>query len=306
MPGGRPTTPLFDLLSRGQTAAPSARPTIEPEVAPRPSKPTVRVELKPREMEAPPPPPRPKAPRIPMPSNKWLAALMGGSTVRMPVNAVYFATAGVVILMLFAWLGGQKWGAAKERKDFEAFHSREAPIINEPLDSTPASLTSNTQPKTAANTDPKSGTKPPTTPLPTPGSGTLASKQTPSVAIDPATAVITSKGLLAGDPREAELNYLNLATLPKADSESAIAFLASNGVEAFAVPVDPTDSGAKNPAPSKYRLWVLPGITTEDYRQRKTVRTRLEAEVSRLGQIWRKEHRGTSDFSQPLWEKFRG
>ena len=152
----------------------------------------------------------------------------------------------------------------------------------------------------------KGGTKPPTTPLPSPGNGTSVPKQTPSVAIDPATAVITSKGLLAGDPREAELNYLNLATLPRTDSESAIAFLAANGVEAFAVPVDPTDSEAKNPAPSKYRLWVLPGITTEDYRQRKTVRTRLEAEVSRLGQIWRKEHRGTSDFSQPLWEKFRG
>ena len=53
MPVGRPTTPLFDLLSRGHTSAPSgreARPVLEPEPPPRPAKPVVRVELKPREV----------------------------------------------------------------------------------------------------------------------------------------------------------------------------------------------------------------------------------------------------------------
>jgi hypothetical protein len=116
---------------------------------------------------------------------------------------------------------------------------------------------------------------------------------------------LTPQGVLLGDPRERGLNYLQLGIFGKTDAESAVEFLASNGVQSFAVALDSTDSRANNPDPGKkYALYVLPGITGSEFRRNVTKKTNLEAEVARLGVLWQKNHRGPSNFSKTMWAKY--
>ena len=67
-----------------------------------------------------------------------------------------------------------------------------------------------------------------------------------------------------------------------------------------------TGGGAANNRGPAFRLFALPGITAEEFRQRKTNRTNLEAAVLRLGEQWQKQERGPSNFSKPGWEKYTG
>jgi hypothetical protein len=67
--------------------------------------------------------------------------------------------------------------------------------------------------------------------------------------------------------------------------------------------VDTDASGAKNPG--SYKVFALQGITGEEYRNRAPVRTKLEAELTRLGQVYRKDPRGRVDFGQFAWEKLK-
>lgn len=117
--------------------------------------------------------------------------------------------------------------------------------------------------------------------------------------------MITAKGGLAGDPRERGLNYCVLATLSGPDAKRAIDFLAENGVEAIGLPVDGRGRSGNNlDSPLTYQVIALPGITREEYAQKRTARSNLEANVTRLGQIWQREHRGTSNFARFGWTKY--
>ena len=103
------------------------------------------------------------------------------------------------------------------------------------------------------------------------------------------------------------MNYLKLAQMTRTEAERAVKFLSENGVEAFAVPVDRTGANTNNPDPSKSAYWLFAakGITGEEYSNRLTARTNIEAAVARLGLRWQKEYRGSSNFSKPGWEKFK-
>lgn len=109
------------------------------------------------------------------------------------------------------------------------------------------------------------------------------------------------------DPRVSELNYLSLASLGEADANAAIAFLAANGIDAIGVPrVDPSAAPANNQGPTQvYRIYALPGITRDEYAQKLTARTNLEAAVAKVGATWQRDHRGASNFARTQWEKFR-
>jgi hypothetical protein len=99
------------------------------------------------------------------------------------------------------------------------------------------------------------------------------------------------------------LNYcLAASRLDQAAAERAADFLTQNGVPAVAV-ADTDGSGAKNPG--SYKVFALQGITAEEYRNRAPVRTKLEAELVRLGQVYRKDPQGRVDFGQFAWEKLK-
>lgn len=118
-------------------------------------------------------------------------------------------------------------------------------------------------------------------------------------------AAITPRGLTTSDPREVGKNYLALATTSGAEAEAAVTFMAANGVDAFAIPVEIKGGNAKNQGPGgKYRLYVLPGLTSEQLRKSDWPKATLEAKVSQLGARWQKEYNGGSNFSSTAWYKF--
>jgi len=270
MPGGRRTTPLFDLLRRQAAATPPRivhdRPESRPEARPAPesrpvpeiraTKPVVRVELKPREIQASEPAPERQAPP---------PAWNGGGFLHMPANMAYIAVAIMATLLVVAWIAGSKLGESRQAKKDEPLIQRKGPTITE-----------------AAET-------PDVVPTPQGGSRAVSTVQQPAP--------------VAADPREKGLNYLYLAVLTLSEAERAGKYLRENGVEAYAIPmVDPKASGANNADPV-YRLFVLPGVTGTELKQTKALN--LQAKVVQLGSTWQKENHGTSNFAKFSWEKFQ-
>ncbi|GJQ30378.1 MAG: hypothetical protein HBSAPP03_22620 [Phycisphaerae bacterium] len=265
MPGPHKTTPLFDLLSRGATTTPVAAP----------SKPVVRVELK------------PQAHGRPAESPPAVSAGSGG-LVRLSPNAAYIAVAVTAVLVIVAYIVGFKVGTAKEaaraEKDLAAAFGNRPSI---------------TEPGTGQPQQPRSGNEPNRTPTQpdTPQGGQPQGNQ-PLLSTGP---ILSRLGSIP-DPREPGKNYLSLAILPKVDCESAIRFLAANATDAIAVPLDSNGNEANNPGPAgRYQLFVLPGFLAGELRS--SAAQALEAKVARLGPIWQKEHRGSSDFRMPQWYK---
>lgn len=107
-------------------------------------------------------------------------------------------------------------------------------------------------------------------------------------------------GVLSTDPRQPGNNYLELGVLAYRDVAEAIAFLKTHGVDAAAVPlkgVDPAKAKANN-APCL--LFLLEGVPSGSYKTSSRV-GEMTSEVRRLGKVFQKEHKGASDFSEPLW-----
>lgn len=304
MPPGRTHRPLFDLM-QGGTNVPRATPGA-------PAKPTVRVELKPRGEAAAPPPSEPvrsqPAPIVRTDGVRSgpLASLLGDATVRVPLNALYFGTAAVIVLGVFVLVFGVKWGRSQAEAEFERFKLTDGGAPKEPLTQSPPLGSSDqvappTQPKAPApKADAGRSGKPPERPAAPPAAA-------PSGQPYSGPPIITAKGLLYGDPRQSGLNYLHLATLQRADAEAAISFLSANGQEAIGVPVDAGGGGANNPNPTgKYVLIALPGITGEQWSKKMTARTNLEGQTARIGQVWQRDHKGSSNFAKPEWRLFKG
>jgi hypothetical protein len=221
----------------------------------RPSKPVVRVELKPA---AEPPPER-------------VEPAMGGGAVRLPTNTIYITIAVALVLVVVAIVVGVQMGKSTQAKQDEQFMRRPTPNLTEPGADTPGSLGAVTPPGPAAQpNDAPEGPQ-------APASGS--------------------------DPRIKGLNYLYLAVLSQSEAERAGKFLRDNKVQAYATAmVDTKGSQAKNGDPL-FRLFVVPGFAGPDLK--KTAAQNLEAEVFRLGKIWKEEHHGTSNFGEPSWEKFQ-
>lgn len=265
----RRTTPLFDLVSRGGAARPATPST------PRAAKPIVRVELKPGAESYPEPAP--------------LAQTIEASGV-IPTNFWYLGGAVLLLVGILAWGGGVMLGRSQERAKVEkslgaAFGER--PPVTEP------NAPGNARPEVPTPQVQPQGNRP---------EGHVDRPQSPPAVPVSTGPVLLSRGMSA-DPRQKGLNYLNLASLPRTDAEGAIAFLSANGVEVAGVPVDPPPWAPKNQGPAQwYALYVTQGLTREQLGL--DVRANLEARVSQLGQVWQKQHRGSSNFSRPAWEKY--
>jgi hypothetical protein len=115
---------------------------------------------------------------------------------------------------------------------------------------------------------------------------------------------LTISGWTTEDQREESLNYLHLAYVSQTEAEDAISFLAQNGLDTFALYVDPQQVRGNNFSPTRpFKLYASKGITSDEYSKKMTAKTNVEAAVARLGPRWQKERKGSSNFSKPAWEK---
>ncbi|USN99639.1 MAG: hypothetical protein H6810_02975 [Phycisphaeraceae bacterium] len=205
--------------------------------------------------------------------------------VAVPVTWLYVAAAAALLLLVLAYGLGYRVGAAAEREEIGRFAPRESQQtrIEDPLTDDPS-------PKQ----DP--GAKP------SPGSATGAGARNPA----PGT-IVTAAGLVPVDPRIEGSNYLELATLPRDQAEAAVRYLASQGEEAIAVPVNGVDRRGSRPNTSdRYRVIALGlAVPGDRYSSSTAERERFERRLARLGKAWA-DQGGASDFSDPLWRRFGG
>lgn len=234
----------------------------------------------------------------------------------LPANAVYYAAAGVVLAVVFAWVIGYRSGAANKGKELAPFTQPEPLKVREPLAATPPKPSPVvSQAPTPAPATPSSveANRPAQLPVeePTAPAGSSPA-QTPvevSATARPTSAedVLLAQGWSSKDPREVGLNYLYLPVVARPEAEQAVKFFADNSLEVMAVPLKVDRRGTKgnNPPPSDavYRLVLRRGITGEEYSREGSVKQAMQTTVLRLGQIWKRDHKGTTDFSRYSWEK---
>ncbi len=237
-----------------------------PAPATRERKPVVRVELKPRE---------PSFAPEPADEHPWPQTWAGLPIKTWSILGAAFLVMGVGIWGV-AWSLGKKQGEAS----LQPFIRRDPPPVVEP-----------------ALADP--GPQQPPIVQPQPQQPQQA--RTGELRANAGYPLPPAPGT---DPRQVGLNYLYLATLPLEDARAAVNFLRQNGVDAHFLLVDTGGGSANNPRPgAKGRVFVLPGLTREQLGT--SIKTNLETEVVRLGAIWQREHRGSSNFEKHFWEKLK-
>ncbi|MCX5689973.1 MAG: hypothetical protein NTV94_09370 [Planctomycetota bacterium] len=316
MAGGRHSQPLFDLVrNRGNVNTPQdRRTTMNPgvgwrpgmapgtEPAPAPDGDQTNPATGPMTLNTPVSsaknsPSRDMPPEGSAGADAWAAQTgIGGATVRVPVNAVYLVAAGFVLFIVVAYGVGSFLSRRDAERDQAA--SREQPPISEPLDS----------PVPVGSALDSSGLQRPATrgeaPTASPANDAAAQPAPPSVPRPSDALCLTSKGWTTSDQRDEGLNYLLLAYVSQTEAEDAISFLAENGLETFALYVDPSQVRGNNFSPTRpYKLYASKGITSDEYSKKMTAKTNVEAAVARLGPRWQKERKGSSNFSKPAWEK---
>lgn len=313
MSSGRSNRPLFDLLDGARS-----KPRVQ--VPARPSAPSAspHVEIKPRSAPAPRVGPgMDSSPRVGVLTKLRLAVrpFLGDSTMTLPANAVYYSVAVVVLAIVFAWVIGYRLGEAKRAKELAPFTKPDPLQIQEPSASV-------TQPSGVAgsggvgNAGQGTAAVVPNPPRP---QGSPQSGQAAPIANRPASVEVSStasptsesdvflpQGWTAVDPREVGLNYLHFQIMARQEAELAVKFLSANGLEALAVPlkVDRSGSRGNNPPPAdaKYRVVLRKGLTGDEFREG-TAKQSMQAGAQRVGQVWKRDHRGTTDFSACSWEK---
>ena len=305
--------PLFDLVSKRQ---PASTPTSPGAAARTQTKPTVRLEAAPSPSAAAGPGTQPAPIHIATPRAANVAPSRDpepphsstgpGGAATLPRNQViWIAAAVILVIILISYIVGVTLGKRQAETKAEQELRQLQPRPVEPLgDGAPSTLSGATS---GANTG-TSGNRSSAAPQPAPGGVTQIRPPAPAAKPAPMSSTrpaIRGVGQPQSDPREVDLNYLALANLSEEDTRAAIAYLGSHGLDAFGIPLE-TGGGAANNRGPAFRLFALPGITAEEFRQRKTSRTNLEAAVLRLGEQWQKQERGPSNFSKPGWEKYTG
>ena len=210
-----------------------------------------------------------------------------GGGVNVPINALYLAGAAIVVVAVLIWVGGYFYGMSAKQKELEpALRQAVTPTGGDPMASStaPAILGTVATPLVDISISVKDS---PGGAIPVSGSG----------------AILSVRGLIASDPRQSGLNYLHIERLPAADAERVMGFLYRNGLETIGVPVELSKKAANNVP--LYSVVALRGITGEQYRQNNKVRSGLESEVVRLGTIWQREFKGTTNFTRSGWMKYQ-
>ncbi len=189
----------------------------------------------------------------------------------LPIKTWSIIGAAVFVLGIAIWTLAWSLGKKQGEAELQPFVRREPPAVVEPTQADPVIGTAQPVPGQPRVADPRPGALPPA-----PGT----------------------------DPRIVGRNYLYLAPHPLEDARRAVNFLRDNSVDAHFLLVDPGSGTANNPGPgAKGRVFVLPGLAREELGTSR--KTNLETEVVRLGAIWQREHRGSSNFEKHAWEKLK-
>lgn len=232
----------------------------------------------------------------------------GGQSVTLPTVWLY-AGVGLVLLLLVGGYGlGYQLGTSSSREAERRAAERDAErvFVEDPLQ----------QPRGETNTggtsDGTSGdgtsNRPSGSSQRGPGdtqSRRAANERSPSQQNQSpirAGTVMLSTGQVVPDPRQAGSNYLELVTLNRPQAIEAVRYLASNGEEAIAVPLDRRGSGSNTS--DSFRIVAMGlAVPGERYSSSADSRRRFEERLARLGRTWA-DAGGASDFSDPLWRKF--
>lgn len=286
------TVPLFDLVPSKKIDA-AARPvttqgagaaTEGPTPALKELKPTVR-ETAPREYAA-----RP---------------VEAESTKSIPLPMVYVGVFVALLLALGAYLLGTRVGATSKEQELAGVLRKDPPAIKE--------AAGNTSPLGNFQSQPARPVPQPVQPTNTGDEPRLAGvafpNLTPEAFDNPPPkqelmiASDTVQGWASVDPRQRGLNYMTLGILSRRDAGYAVMLMHANGVPALAVPVDKGGVSANNQGPANYRVWLLQGITGEQFRSDDPIKVRLDKRVREVGRAWRQQAKGPTDFADAFWDK---
>lgn len=238
----------------------------------------------------------------------------GDSFLGIPPRVLIIAV-GVALLVA---LGGYMVGY---RRGESALHvpSADPTLVNPPIVNNPTPTP--TPAPTPGPIGGKVSTKPEViakAPQPAPPQTNESTTKPQTVGKDPLEGsgrLLTPDGRSNADPREAGLNYLILMGdkpgLAEEDAGKAIAFLAREGVQVVGVPVGAGGGGVERGAggantSTRYSLVALPGFPGRASEAEKSRMAKLQADVARIGQRWRKEERGPADFKDTYWRKHDG
>jgi hypothetical protein len=228
------------------------------------------------------------APTGPAPSASAPAAASGAGEKRFTItqSALWMVLAGTIVFGVIIWWVAYGMGYSKaDKQALKDFGVSGAGGVKDPLKGSDIPVNPKLLPQN-----------------PAPGAPKAQPPKTPPRANPPQAAPQNTAGKPA-DTRQVGLNYcLAASRLDQAAAERAAEFLTQNGVPAIAV-VDTDASGAKNPG--SYKVFALQGITAEEFRNQAPVRTKVQSELTRLGQIYKKDPKGRVDFGQYTWEKLK-
>lgn len=294
MAGGRGHTPLFDLLRDADRAefqrrtAANARtgapPITEPKPATRSSPPAASHQPTPPAAER----ARATAPvstptdttALPEPdavSETWFDARRIIAIPLMHVGTLVAAALAVTIVVWYVAFSAGKSSAERRLQPFVTGQQKPQPPVDDPLRQNSNGTSLAPEPPVAGVAGNNSGSREPV--------------HTPSKPDR------TAAGRVAGQ------NYLILAeSLPCEDAATAVAFLVSEGFPAASAPIDRAGSRANN-GPRCVVFSTL-GIPGEEYSKQWKLRGEHAKEARRLGALWKRDHRGTSDFAQAYWAKY--
>jgi hypothetical protein len=297
---GKNSPALFELIRDpgvNQKSIPSVQQTRPGQPRAEADIPVMRVEPKPRvtlslsrEEEQPAAKPSPLPPSPPTAAAIKIHRL---PQLRLTPTTVSVAVGAGLLVVLIIWATAYKMGEARAERLARRDLAR-LPGVTDPLRGDKIPLNTG-----LITPDPKSGQ----------ASGSKPAAQPPQPPVNPAPQVrppatvpqAPQAGASPADTRQVGLNYCVAASRLSAEqAERAAGFLRENGVRAIAV-LEAGAAGSNNPG--SWKVVALQGVTAQEYRERAEVRTRVEADLTRLGEIYRRDPKGRVDFGQFAWEK---
>jgi hypothetical protein len=219
--------------------------------------------------------------------------------IRVPLAGVWTAVVVAVGVAFVTWTIGYNVGFGNGQSEQASAFGIGAGRIQDPLiDTSDADLSRGTEGSQATQATNSAGAV---------GTSTATNPG------NPRALVIAGDGRQVADPRRAGNNYLALATLPEPSARSAVRYLANEGINSIAVPVDPIAGGVdsrgnsgNNPSPVLYELFSVDlEVPSGRFRESAEQRQALADRVARIGRQWL-QNGGASDFSKPQWKRYDG
>ncbi len=260
--------------------------------------------------------PAPPAPRLSPPSQKHpsppartASSPEEHATYTVRLTSIYLGGAILLTLGVLLYAGGYKigWNAGQDQfaSSLGASVDDHLEPIRDPISDPQRSLPDNpvavrTEPLAPQGGAPQRQGEPehppprkPPIQTPPPGKSVL------DVGSGP---IITYAGMVQGDPRTPGVNYVQLVDLPRAQAVAAIEYLAAHNERAIAVPLE---RRAREPNNPWYRLFSLEvPVPSEQFAAMGRDRRDHIRRVAQIGQRWRREERGGSDFSTAFYSKY--